>query len=67
MFENDWSKVGIIVLAYVLGLYIQRRDTDAVNKRIDDLRIDMFKILDLIRDDIKELKIDMKELLKVKH
>jgi len=78
MFENDWTKISVIVISFAVGAYFNNKRIDdfkdSTNKRFEDLYKYLeirFKHIDddmkLMRDDLKELKTDMKELLKVKN
>jgi hypothetical protein len=56
-----WSAVVVIMLGYIVGFYVQRRDLDRVdtglNRRIDDLRDDIsqrFSAVDVRFSDMKD-------------
>ncbi|HUI42443.1 MAG TPA: hypothetical protein VL523_10795 [Terriglobia bacterium] len=45
-----WAATAVIVLGYIVGFYFQRRDSESLNRRIDDLRSDVnHRFDDLIR------------------
>ena len=52
-----WSAIAVVMLGYIVGFYFQHRDTDNVNRRIDDLRAEMngrLVAIDKRLDDLKD-------------
>ena len=54
MDKQLWAGVAVVVLGYVVGFFLQRRDIDkleaSLNRRIDDLRSEMVARFDGLRD-----------------
>ena len=64
MDKQLWAGVAVVVLGYVIGFYLQRRDIDklesrmdkmeaSLNRRIDDLRSEMVARFDGLRDPLR--------------